>query len=96
MACHRIAKYLALDSTKYKFGMAEAVQSETTIREVEAEIDAMLRRREPVLLRTLRRLAVTESNVRRLFGMSMEQLFIVLAQKLGYELVLEEDSTGNS
>jgi hypothetical protein len=46
----------------------------------------MLRRREPVLLRRLRRIAITDANIRRLFGVSMEELFNILAEKLGYEI----------
>ncbi len=66
--------------------MMATVESETTLKELQAEIDTMLRRREPVLLRRLRRLAITETNIHKLFGVSMEELFNILAEKLGYEI----------
>ena len=56
------------------------------MKDLQAEIDLMLLRREPLAQRRLRRIALTESNVRRLFGMTMEELFAVLAEKLGYEI----------
>jgi hypothetical protein len=57
-----------------------------TVKDLQAEIDTMLRRREPVLLRRIRRIAITDTNIRRLFGVSMEELFNILAEKLGYEV----------
>jgi len=63
-----------------------AVQTDMTVKDLQAEIDTMLRRREPVLLRRLRRIAITDANIRRLFGVSMEELFNILAEKLGYEI----------
>jgi hypothetical protein len=63
-----------------------AVQSDMTVKDLQAEIDTMLRRREPVLLRRIRRIAITDANIRRLFGVSMEELFNILAEKLGYEI----------
>jgi hypothetical protein len=62
------------------------VQTDMTVKDLQAEIDTMLRRREPVLLRRLRRIAITDANIRRLFGVSMEELFNILAEKLGYEI----------
>jgi len=62
------------------------VQTVMTVKDLQAEIDTMLRRREPVLLRRLRRIAITDANIRRLFGVSMEELFNILAEKLGYEI----------
>lgn len=56
------------------------------MRDLQAEIDHMLLRREPVIPRRLRRIAITESNIRRLFGMTMEELFQLLAEKLGYRI----------
>jgi len=56
------------------------------VKDLQAEIYLMLLRREPLAQRRLRRIALTESNVRRLFGMTMEELFAVLAEKLGYEI----------
>lgn len=66
--------------------MSETAQSESSVKDLQAEIDLMLLRREPLAQRRLRRIALTESNVRRLFGMTMEELFAVLAEKLGYEI----------
>ena len=63
-----------------------SLQAETTVKDLQEEIDTMLRRREPLILRKLRRVAITESNIRRLFGVSMEELFRILAEKLGYEV----------
>jgi hypothetical protein len=63
-----------------------AVETEMTMKDLQAEIDTMLRRREPVPYRRLRRIAITEANIRRLFGVSMEELFNILAEKLGYEI----------
>ncbi len=63
-----------------------SLQAETTVKDIQDEIDQMLRRREPLILRRLRRIAVTDSNIRRLFGVSMEELFRILAEKLGYEV----------
>jgi len=63
-----------------------AVQSDMTVKDLQAEIDTMLRRHEPVLLRRLRRIAITDVNIRRLFGVTMEELFNILAEKLGYEI----------
>ena len=63
-----------------------AVQSDMTVKDLQAEIDTMLRRHEPVLLRRLRRIAITDVNIRRLFGVSTEELFNILAEKLGYEI----------
>ena len=62
------------------------------MKDLQAEIDAMLRRREPVIALRLRRLAITETNIRRLFGLTMEQLFNILAEKLGYEIRAGNDS----
>jgi len=62
------------------------VETDMTVKDLQAEIDTMLRRREPTLLRRLRRIAITDANIRRLFGVSMEELFIILAEKLGYEI----------
>ncbi len=62
------------------------VETEMTIKDLQAEIDTMLRRREPAISRRPRRIAITESNIRRLFGVSMEELFNILAEKLGYEI----------
>lgn len=56
------------------------------MKDLQAEIDLMLLRREPLVERRLRRIAITESNIRRLFGMTMEELFNVLVEKLGYEI----------
>jgi hypothetical protein len=61
-------------------------QTDMTVKDLQAEIDTMLRRREPVLLRRIRRIAITDANIRRLFGVSMEELFNILAEKLGYEI----------
>jgi hypothetical protein len=61
-------------------------QTDMTVKDLQAEIDTMLRRREPVLLRRIRRIAITDTNIRRLFGVSMEELFNILAEKLGYEV----------
>ena len=63
-----------------------AVETDMSVKDLQAEIDTMLRRREPVLLRRLRRIAITDANIRRLFGVSMEELFNILAEKLGYEI----------
>jgi len=65
------------------------VETEMTIKDLQAEIDTMLRRREPSILRRPRRIAITESNIRRLFGVSIEELFDILAEKLGYEIKSE-------
>jgi hypothetical protein len=62
------------------------VQTDMTVKDLQAEIDTMLRRHEPVLLQRLRRIAITDANIRRLFGVSMEELFNILAEKLGYEI----------
>ena len=61
-------------------------QTDMTVKDLQAEIDTMLRRHEPVLLRRLRRIAITDVNIRRLFGVTMEELFSILAEKLGYEI----------
>ncbi len=55
---------------------------------LERQIDAILDRRPELVLhkRPLARLAVTEENVRRVFGMSLWQLFQSLAAKFGYEI----------
>lgn len=71
--------------------MVNTAQMESTISTIQAEIDAMLRRRVPAPIRKLRRLALTDANIRRVFGVSTEQLFRILAEKLGYELVMESD-----
>ena len=63
-----------------------SLQAETTVKDLQEEIDMMLRRREPLIFRKLRRVAITESNIRRLFGVSMEEFFRILADKLGYEV----------
>lgn len=63
-----------------------AVETDMSVKDLQAEIDTMLRRREPVLLKRLRRIAITDANIRRLFGVSMEELFNILAEKLGYEI----------
>jgi len=63
-----------------------SVQAETTVKDLQEEIDHMLRRREPLVLRNLRRIAITDANIRKLFGVSMEELFRILAEKLGYEV----------
>ena len=57
------------------------------VEDLERQIDALLG--EPAssgkkLVR--RRLGLTEENVRRLFGMSMWELFQALAGKFGYEI----------
>jgi len=65
------------------------VETEMTIKDLQAEIDTMLRRREPSILRRPRLIAITESNIRRLFGVSIEELFDILAEKLGYEIKSE-------
>lgn len=62
------------------------MQTETTIKDIQEEIDLMLRRREPLIFMKLRRIAITDANIRRLFGVSMEELFRILAEKLGYEV----------
>jgi len=67
-----------------------AVQTDMTVKDLQAEIDTMLRRREPVLLRRLRRIAITDANIRRLFGVTMEELFSILAEKLGYEIRIQD------
>ena len=63
-----------------------SLQAETTVKDLQEEIDMMLSRSEPLIIKKLRRVAITESNVRRLFGVSMEELFRILAEKLGYEV----------
>ena len=63
-----------------------AMQVETTVKDLQQEIDMMLRRREPLIFKKLRRVAITDANIRRLFGVSMEELFRILAEKLGYEM----------
>jgi len=63
-----------------------SIQTETTVKDLQEEIDMMLRRREPLIFKKLRRVAITESNIRRLFGVSMEDMFRILAEKLGYEV----------
>ncbi len=62
------------------------MQAETSIRDLQAEIESLLRRKEPVVVRRLRRMAITDSNIRKIFGIGMEELFQVLAEKLGYEI----------
>ena len=63
-----------------------AVETDMSVKDLQAEIDTMLRRREPALFRRLRRIAITDANIRRLFGVTMEELFEILAAKLGYEI----------
>ena len=65
-----------------------SLQAETTIKDIQEEIDLMLRRREPLIFKKLRRIAITDANIRRLFGVSMEELFRILADKLGYEVAV--------
>lgn len=62
------------------------MQAETSIRDLQAEIESLLRRKEPVVVRRLRRMAITDTNIRKIFGVGMEELFQVLAEKLGYEI----------
>lgn len=62
------------------------MQAETSIRNLQDEIDVLLRRREPVVIRRLRKMAITDANIRKIFGISMEELFQALADKLGYEI----------
>jgi len=59
------------------------------VEELERQIDAILDSKSREALRR-RRLAVTEENVRRLFGVSLWELFELLAKKFGYEI---EDET---
>jgi hypothetical protein len=65
-----------------------AAQGRPLVENLERQIDAMLARRPEFTMRkrSIRGLAVTEENVRRLFGMSLWELFELLAAKFGFEI----------
>lgn len=65
-----------------------AAQGPPLVEELERQIDEILDRR--MHRGPRRRLALTEENVRRLFGLGLEDLFRRLAAKFGYEI---EDET---
>lgn len=69
-----------------------AVRGRPLVEGLERQIDAILDRRPELVLRKrpLAKLAVTEENVRRMFGMSLWELFHLLAARFGYEI--EEES----
>ena len=71
----------------------QAETTETSIRDLQAEIELLLRRREPLVVKKLRKMAVTDANIRKLFGMSMEELFQVLADKLGYMIASDQNAS---
>ena len=61
------------------------------VEDLERRIDAILQGKSSPAQKVVRRkLAVTDENVRRLFGMSMWELFHALAGKFGYTI---EDQT---
>ena len=69
-----------------------AAPTRPNVAELERQIDAILERK-PRLgpKRTFGyALAVTEENVRRMFGMSLWELFRTLAEKFGYDVPEEE------
>lgn len=59
-----------------------AAQGRSRVDELKAQIDAMLQRKPS----TRRRLTVTDENSRRVFGMSLWDLFRHLAEHFGYEI----------
>jgi hypothetical protein len=65
-----------------------AAQGRPLVENLERQIDAMLVRRPEFTMRKrpMRGLAVTDENVRRLFSMSLWQLFELLAAKFGFEI----------
>ena len=72
-------------------GIEVAAQAHTPVEDLEREIDAILEGRPPVEGKVVRRkLALTEENVRRLFGMSRWELLRALAGALGY--VIEDEA----
>jgi len=68
-----------------------AAEAHTSIKDLEREIDAILEGRPSPGKKVVRRkLALTEENVRRLFGMSRWELFRALASQFGY--VIEDEA----
>lgn len=69
-----------------------AARDRPLVENLERQIDAILDRRPELVLRKrpLGKLAVTEENVRRLFGLSLWEMFHLLATRFGYEV--EEES----
>ena len=64
-----------------------AVQGRPLVEELERRIDEILERRPGGLKKTVSHpLAVTEENARRVFGLSLWNLFRTLATKFGYEV----------
>lgn len=65
-----------------------AAPTRPKVEELEAQIDAILKRKSRIAPRRTfgHALAVTEENARRLFGMSLWELFATLADKFGYEV----------
>ena len=72
-----------------------AAEAHTSVRDLEREIDAILEGRpSPGKKLVRRKLALTEENVRRLFGMSRWELFREIASQFGY--VIEDESEPKS
>ena len=72
-----------------------ATEAHTSIKDLEREIDAILEGRPSPGKKVVRRkLALTEENVRRLFGMSLWELFRKIATQFGY--VIEDESEPKS
>lgn len=60
------------------------------VEELTRQIDAILERKLAPKRTFGHALAVTEENVRRMFGVTMWDLFRILAEKFGYEIQDEE------
>lgn len=82
-----------LSPQRYKVARVSTVgtQARTPVEDLEREIDAILETHVPEGLRR-RRLAVTDENIRRLFGVTLWDLFRALAEKFGYEIVDEPET----
>jgi len=74
-----------------KTGMDVAAQGHPLVEDLERQIDAILEGRPSRDRKVVRRkLALTEENVRHLFGMSRWELFRALANAFGY--VIEDEA----
>lgn len=72
-----------------------AAEAHTSVKDLEREIDAILEGRPSPGKKVVRRkLALTEENVRRLFGISRWELFREIAAQFGY--VIEDDPESKS
>jgi len=67
-----------------------AAPSRPKVEELEAQIDAILDRKRAPKRTFGMALAVTEENARRMFGMSLWELFRTLAERFGFDVPEKE------